>query len=284
MKKPLQGNSKVGNWHSNDRRSDFCPDIAPSCLFLAPQPIQYMRLYLLFPVLVYCCACGAGRRDIRDFYFPVGSLRHAQVYVYEANENGHISTEYWYYQSFLRDSGLFLTATYYDPAFQIRQITRERITESGALAREYFLFEPDSSGDKLVQIKANIESGSVFPFSVLDSTGIFLFKLQYRPPSQAGANIHLIRNRYYTGNAPVFTWKGKNYPCIRLGVREAVGIETEGTAEIEGAGQEWYAKNLGLVYSERTFGKGNLRRSIRLVDTISMDELIRRSGSSLPVQ
>ncbi len=233
------------------------------------------------PILFLLPACGDGKRDIRAYYFPVETLRDGVVYAYDRADIDSVAPEYWYYASFLRDSGQFLSGTYYDAKFQISQITTEKITSSGALTRSYFLFEPDSSGEKQVQIPTRIAANNVFPFRVTDSLGVFLFSLQFNPPAEPGSTVYLIRNRRFLGDGPDFDFKGKKYPCVRFGLREAIGNKREGSAEVEGTGEEWYAKGLGLVYYRKQYGTQGFNFSYRLTDTFTMPELERRAGAKM---
>lgn len=232
---------------------------------------------LIFPLFLLFCSDGS-KRDIRAYYFPLETLQEGRVYQYESLENGIPTMEYWFYQTSRQGKDLFLNATYYDHNFEIRQTMREKIVESGALAREYLLFEPDSAAGKAVQNPAVIESGSVFPFQVSDSLGVFLFSLRYHPFADPAATISVIRNRYFRGDAPDLAFQGKTYPCIRMGIREAIGTETEGLTEVEGTGEEWYAKGLGLVYYAKTFSGGKLKLESRLTDIFPIEELTKRSG------
>ncbi len=229
----------------------------------------------IFSLLASCS--GDGRRDIRDYYFPVQKLTSGLVYAYASEANDTTDRRYWYYRTFVRDSGIFLAGTQYDRTFQINQIVREKIVESGSVARNAFLYEPDSISGKSIPIPATIESPDLFPFQVRDSLGVFLYKLQYHPLSDTTATIYLIRNRRYLGDGPEFELNGKKYPTIRFGLQEAIGHSKDGAAEIEGRGEEWYAKGLGLVYYEKSFGKeGQVRFAFRLVETFPMRELERR--------
>jgi hypothetical protein len=229
----------------------------------------------VFSLLASCSS--DGRRDIRDYYFPVQKLTSGLVYAYASEANDTTDRRYWYYRTFVRDSGIFLAGTQYDRTFQINQIVREKIVESGSVARDAFLYEPDSITGKSIPIPAAIESPDLFPFQVRDSLGVFLYKLQYHPLSDTTATIYLIRNRRYLGDGPEFELNGKKYPTIRFGLQEAIGHSKDGAAEIEGRGEEWYAKGLGLVYYEKSFGKeGQVRFAFRLVETFPMRELERR--------
>lgn len=232
-------------------------------------------------LLLTACTDPDGRRDIRSFYFPVMDLQGGQVYEYALQTNGTTVSDYWYYKSFVRDSGVFLAATNYDQFFQVNQITRELITPTGAVARDYLLYEQDTVRGVAVQAPAQLIAPDVFPFSVKDSLGVFLFNVSYHPVSDPESNIYLIRNRRYIGDGPPFQFKGKNYATIRMAVKEAIGNEKEGSAEIEGSGEEWYAQTLGLVYFIKKYGKnGEITREYRLKDIFDMTELERRGATT----
>jgi hypothetical protein len=79
------------------------------------------------------------------------------------------------------------------------------------------------------------------------------------------------------GDAPDFEYDGKNYPCIRFGLVETIGNKKEGIAEVEGKGEEWYAKGLGLVYYRKTYGGGTFKMEARLTDMFPMTELERKA-------
>ncbi len=232
------------------------------------------------PVLALAASCsGDGYRNIREYYFPALDLQQGLVYGYDLTVNGHTTPDYWYYRAFVRDSGLFLSATNYDNLFQISQISREVIDDSGVRVRNYDVYEQDSATQKAIACPVVLESADLFPFKVKDSLGIYLFSLNYRLPSQPQAKFYLIRNRFFLGDGPAFELGGKKYPCIRMGIREAIGNESEGNAEVEGYGEEWYAKGLGLVYTKKRYGKnGEIQREYRLKERFGMEELERRQS------
>lgn len=230
---------------------------------------------LLVSMLLLACQ-NDGKRDIRAYYFPAQDLHNGQVYQYAVTQNGNPANEYWYYRSSLRDSGLFFTATNYDRNYQISQITTEKIFASGAVSRDYFIYEPDTLSDQVVQVRATVESANVFPFQVTDSLGVFLFRLHYAPANDTTTTIYVIRNRRFLGDGPDFKLQGKTYPCVRFGLREVVGNEKEGASEVEGQGEEWYAQGIGLVYSRKSFG--DYRLESRLTDRFPMAELERRAS------
>lgn len=223
-------------------------------------------------------ACGSDKRDIGEYYFPVAELDPGLVYAYHAEDGDSTDRRYWYYQTFVRDSGTFLVGTQYDRYFEVNQVLREKIVENGSLARDSYLYETDTATGKAIPIRAQIESTNLFPFQVTDSLGVFLYRIKYRPPSEPGATIYLIRNRRFLGDGPDFEFQGKSYPTVRFGLQEAIGHSAEGNAEIEGQGEEWYAKGLGLVYFRKSFGKdGAIRYVFRLKERFPMSELERRA-------
>ncbi len=240
----------------------------------------YGPIVALLIALAAACTFD-GTTDIREYYFPVRELLGGQVYAYASEVGDTTERRYWYYRTFSRDSGLFLVGTQYDHFFQINQIVREKIDPTGATARQVLLYEPDTAAQKRIPIEAVIEADDLFPFRVRDSLGVFLYRLKYRPPFDTSAEIYLIRNRRYVGRGPDFDFEGKKHPTLRFALREAVGHQAEGAAEIEGTGEEWYAKGLGLVYFRKTFGsEGQIQLAFRLRERFSMSELERRAAKA----
>ena len=233
----------------------------------------------IFSLLLFACGKGS-KRDISEYYFPVKDLRGGKVYEYVVSQNDSVMPEYWYYRTFVRDSGLFLVGTYYDHRFQIGQIVREKITKSGALAKESHLYEadpnPETEGGQ-IHTTTIIEAPNKFPFGVTDSSGAFLFKLQFHPPDDPAATIYVSRNRRFLGDAPDFEFDEKKYSCIRFSLRETISNEKDGAAVVEGNGEEWYAKGLGLVYYRKTYGNEGFKMEARLTDIFAMSELERKA-------
>jgi len=250
---------------------------------LCSLPFAFCRLLLalcLLPFAFLTSCSDGGRRDIEAYYFPVKALRKGQVYEYAVSNKDSISLEYWYYRGFVRDSGLFLSGTFYDQNFEIGQIVREKITKSGAIAKEYNLYEPASETEQgQTQIQTNIESPNLFPFSVRDSSGIFEFKLHFTPPDDPETVIYLNRKRRYVGNVSDFEFNGESYPCIRFAFYESISSQKEGRPDLETFGEERYAKGLGLVYYSKSYGKDAFKVEGRLTDIFSMGELEQRAAT-----
>lgn len=238
-----------------------------------------LRLIVVLTLFLFVFyACTDGKRDIRDYYFPAESLKEGLVYAYSSEAGDTTERRYWYYRTFERDSGLFMAGTQYDRHFEIVQMLREKLLPSGSRARNSFLYETDTATGKSRPITAMIESPDLFPFKVSDSLGVFLFSLKYHPLFDTSATIYIIRNRRYLGDGPEFEFDGKKYPTIRFSLQEAVGNEKQGATEVEGTGEEWYAKGLGLVFYQKSFAEGKIRYVFRLKETFPMTELERRAG------
>lgn len=240
-----------------------------------------MRAFFAFSFLafVFFFACTNGdKRNIEAYYYPVKELRKGQVYEYAVSNKDSIALEYWFFRGFVRDSGLFLAGTFYDQDFKIGQIIREKITQTGAIAKECNLYEPAPEKEEgQTQIRTTIESPNLFPFSVRDSSGVFEFKLHFTPPGDGESPIYLNRKRRYVGDAPDFEFNGENYPCVRFAVYESISGQKTGRPDLESFGEERYAKGLGLVYYSKSYGKNTFKVEARLTDIFSMSELEQRA-------
>jgi hypothetical protein len=237
--------------------------------------------FCLLAILFFPACIDGGKRDIEAYYFPVKELRKGQVYEYAVSNKDSIALEYWYFRGFVRDSGLFLAGTFYDQNFEIGQIIREKITKTGAIAKECNLYEPAPDKEEgQTQIRTTIESPNLFPFSVRDSSGVFEFKLHFTTPDDSTSAIYLNRKRRYVGDAPDFEFNGENYPCIRFAVYESISSQKTGRPDLESFGEERYAKGLGLVYYSKSYGKNTFKVEARLTDIFSMNELEQRAAKS----
>ncbi len=225
--------------------------------------------------------CNRSGRNIKAYYFPVEDLRAGKVYVFAAADGDSTDQDYWYYQGIETDSGTFMSAQYFDRQFVLGQEVREKIVGNGVLARNYVLYDPDTLNGRMQKIEARLVAPNTFPFEVNDSTGVFLFHLEYHPAMDAGTTIYMIRNRRFLGDGPAFIFNGKSYPTIRFGLRELYGNEQEGTLEIEGTGEEQYAQGIGLVYYSRSVADGKYRLAYRLKEIVSLSTLEARSGQKL---
>lgn len=244
-----------------------------------------MKTGIVFGLLSMLISIGGcdffdARRDIKTFYFPMKKLDGKGLVYQFTPANADINqSEYWLIRAEQRDGKQLLITQLFNPDLSVAQTMTEEVFETGTLARSLTLFEPDSASGKPRAIDVKIEESSLFPFKVSDSTGVFLFKISYRPPSDSLSKIYLIRNRRFVGDAPDFDFKGEKIACIALRLKEVIGNEQEGSAEIEGSGEEIYGKGIGLVAYKKDWGKG-LKMDFRLTDIFDLEKLGKRQVTS----
>lgn len=219
---------------------------------------------------LFSCKPNDAKRNIRSFYFPIENLNEGLVYEYRSAEADSLAPFYMYYRTIKNDSQTFLVAMHYDFEFIPRQLAREEIIDNGVLLTECFLFEDDTTG-KQIQIPVLVESGSVFPFEVRDSGGVFLYKIKWQEPSDTSIFTRLVRNRRYLGDTS-FVYKNKSYPSVIFEVKELAENYNEGFLEHEFSGMEIYAQNIGLVSFKKVISD-DLKMEYSLFDTYSMSAL-----------
>lgn len=226
-------------------------------------------------------ACSDDRRDIREFYFPVRQLSDGRVYEYQAVGNDSLPPVYWYYLTVEQDTGVFLTASYYGSDYVPQQFVREEMLNEGMVLADLYLYEPDSTG-RQQQVRAEVLSGSVFPFFVDPSSpAIYLYKVHFQLPSQPPhASTTLIVNRQYAGDT-TFTFDGEVYDAIRLQLRGVVEVRdtVSGNIEPQFTGEEIYARGLGLVEYWRRVGPQLMH--YRLAERYGMQRLEEKASAAV---
>ncbi len=207
------------------------------------------NIWLLWGIISLLGCQNDAKKDIRDYYFPLKALEEGLVYEYEPVKMDSLTPAYWYYRSFISNEGVFLTGTYYEYELIPLQFVREELVKNGMLLSDIRLFEKMDS-IRQQQVKVDILSGNVFPFEVSDSSGVFLYKIQWRPLADTSALITLIKNRRFAGDTLV-TLANKKYDAIRFEVKELVSYEKDGVLEQQYSSTELYAKGVGLVYFDK---------------------------------
>ncbi len=220
--------------------------------------IRYFKnILILLLVGLFAWQCTEdGRKDIRNYYFPLKNLTDGLVYEYTPVGNDSITPIYWYYRSFIEDEGIFLTGTYYEYQLEPLQFVREELVKNGMLLEDIKLYQPDSSLEQSVKIDGEIISGTVFPFEVKKEGGIFLYKVKF--PLSETQSATIIKNRRYL-NDTTFTFEGQTYDAVEFEVRELVEYDdtVAGGIEPEFSGSEIYAEGLGLVYYKKELAEGS---------------------------
>ena len=235
---------------------------------------KVFNILCLFPILFFLsCNSESDKIDIRDYYFPLKALTEGQVYEYQPIDNDTLGPNYWYYRSFLSKEEKFLTGTYYERDLIPQQFVREEMIHNGMLLEEIKLAVADTSGKSEME-SAEIVSGSVFPFEVRDSGGIFLYKISWSVPVDPPMQTTLIKNRRYIGK-DTYTYKDKTYDCVVFDVKELFEVDQEGYFEQEYSGIEYYAKGLGLIYYKKKISE-EFALEYQLADTYPMEVLEER--------
>lgn len=217
------------------------------------------------------CQRDGGVKNIREYYFPLKQLQDGLVYEYRAVNNDSLAPNYWYYRSFVQDSGIYFTGTYYDAAdLTPLQFTREEMVSNGMRLIDLYLYEPDSTG-KSQRVEAEIIAGSVFPFEVRDSGGVFVYNIEWTSLGEPKTTTGLIKNRRYAGDT-TFVFDDKRHDAVIFKVRELLEHDQEGVFEQEFATEEWYAEGLGLVYYRKEI-TDDLVLEYRLAERYPMTQL-----------
>lgn len=221
-------------------------------------------------MLIIGCKNEAERVEapfqFKDFYYPIDELSTGKVYVYTPVNNDSLESYFWY---FLEQGGYFI-GTKYNAQLRIEQITTEDVLRNGtALHRMRLCNYNEAEPDICQPIDVTIESPAVFPFEMQDSSSVFLYDVNW----QDGADYSIIRNRHFMGYE-TYNWKGKDYDCVKFGIREeiSVGTQEDGFQTFRGLIEEVYAKNIGLIYSKRQI-EGLPIQEYELVDTTNMQTL-----------
>ncbi|NJN33980.1 MAG: hypothetical protein HC817_06780 [Saprospiraceae bacterium] len=197
------------------------------------------------------------------------------VYEYELRTPDTTMHFYTYYQTIAQGDSINFVSTEYDQNFQVLQLRREECLEKGMKLRDLTYFGIDSMG-KSVSMKATIEYGAVFPFEVTDSNGVFMNLIKYRDPKDSTRETTLTRNLRFLKNSN-FNFKGQTIDAIAFEQREEQSERdvSKGGLQFFYTDAKVYAKNLGLVRSERRLSPTNFIE-MRLVDTFPMAQLEQR--------
>lgn len=230
--------------------------------------------FTLLALIVYCFACtntDEAANSFKEYYYPLDALKVGKTYQYEVVGQENIAPDYWFYRYIATDTADYLMKAFYQQNDFPTQVAREEIVSNGVLINQLHLFEADSTG-KILQEKADILSANVFPFEIDDPNTVYLYKVNFKYPSQEHGNTSLIINRHFLGDT-TFTFEGKNYPAIRFDMRGQALVQDTINGGIEPRfwGQEIYAKGLGLVAYRQTFDPNDPGLEYRLTKRFDGD-------------
>lgn len=202
--------------------------------------------------LLFCCENGL--KDICDYYFLLWELEDGLVYEYELVYLDFFMFVYWYYWLFIQEEGVFLIGIYYEYDFVFFQLVCEELVCNGMLVQDVYLYEEeaDSFGQQNC-IVVEVLQGSVFFFEVMDSLGVFLYKICWVFFQDSGVVFMLVKNWCYLKDIVVQVL-GENYDVVVFDVWELFFYDKEGVFEQEYGGCEIYVEGIGLVYYDKKIG------------------------------
>jgi hypothetical protein len=230
---------------------------------MSVKSFQYVTIWVI--LLTLLSNCGNGKRDIRNFYFPLTTLREPLVYEYRSANNDSLPPFYCYLNTINSGDSLFFITNTYGADFETLQLDRELQTPQGMLLKSLLQYVPDSTG-KRVQNEVEILSGNAFPYQVTDSNGIFVYNISWKSAIDS-TRYSIIRNRRFGGDT-TWTFQNKTYPAIWFHLRELRDRDNNGHTSVEFRGKEIFAQNLGLVSIRRTVSGHEIE--YQLVDKYDM--------------
>jgi hypothetical protein len=238
-------------------------------------------VYCLLPIAYCLFIMGCGKKNIRDYYFPLTQLREKpMVYEYEFKTRDTSLRLYSYFQTIVQGDSVSFVGTDYDPDFQVMMMRREQMLSNGMKLKDLRYYGSDSTG-KAIEMKAAVTGGAVFPFEVKDSNGVFINIIKYKDPKDSTHETTLTRNFRFL-RTTVYDYKNQKYDAVEFEKKDEQAehdLKQGGWQHVYKV-TEIYAKGLGLVYSKRYVTDVDVIE-IRLVDVYSMEDLEKKFKTHL---
>jgi hypothetical protein len=253
---------------------------ATLCTFAKKTRMTRIILNLVLGIIIIS---GCGKKNLRDYYFPLKALKDKPlVYEYRYSLPDTAFTVYWYYQTVVKGDSVYFVGTCYSAQFEQMLLMQEERVSNGMKLKGLTYFGINAEGQS-VSSQATIEGGAVFPFEVADDKSVFINVIKYHDPKDSAHVTTLTRNRRFLKETS-YDYQGQKYAAATFDMKEEQS-ETDpkkgGWAHVSTI-QEVYAKDLGLVYSRRDAGNGTIVES-RLVTTYPMSQLEEKFKEHLKV-
>ena len=237
--------------------------------------------YCLLPIAYCLLTMGCGKKNIREYYYPLTELRDKpMVYEYAFKTRDTSFSLYSYFQTVVQGDSISFVGTDYDPNFQVMMMRREQMLSNGMKLQDLRYYGSDAEG-KAVEMKASVTGGAVFPFEVKDSNGVFINIIKYNDPKDSTHETTLTRNLRFL-RTTTFNYKNQKYDAL-----EFEKSEEQAEHDLKKGGwqhvfkiKEIYAKGLGLVYSKRAVTEDDAVE-ITLVDIYTMEDLEKKFKTHL---
>ena len=234
-------------------------------------------LLLLSIIFITSFTCDKNDvRNIKAYYYPLNELKEGLTYEYQAVGQDSLAPDYWFYRDMTTDTAHYLLKTYYQQIDYPSTLAREEIVSNGVLLDQLYLFDTDLLGD-IKQIKADVLSPNAFPFEIENENTVYLYKVNFKLPSQPNGSTTLIINRRFVGDT-TFQYQGKNYPAIYFDTRGQVEVRdsVDGGIEPRFWGEEIFAKGLGLVAYRQSYDPNERGLEYHLVNRYTELELEKK--------
>ena len=231
----------------------------------------------LLPLFLLGLLSCEGRRDVRDYYFPVRQLTGSDGKVYAYLRTGSQpgpDTAYWYYLGVDLDTALYLTTTGYGPDLSPRQLSREKITNEGSRLQELTAFATDSAG-RSVPTEMEVLYEHTFPF-YLDGPGggPYGYRLRGQFAGSAAMTYVTLDRTEFRDTSTFILGEERPGLCVRLFGEVSERDPELGDISPTFSGYEIYTRGLGLTEYYRNLGAGGTFGG-RLVRTLPMTEFAR---------
>lgn len=218
--------------------------------------------------------CNDGKIHLESYYYPVEELKDGKIYIYESLQDS-IPPSFWYYKAVSDGKVELLESQSFDSRMQINQFAIEKKVKSGMLLQSNTLYIPDSSGNKN-PIKVEIMQKNMYPFSVMDTNGIFIYSVKWS--SKANTHNTVTRNRRFLGFEDR-NYQGKPVKCAKFELKELIEDYNDGYIEYKLNGVEYYGLHLGLIYYEKIVND-KMRLAYELNDILSVDAFEKKYNTS----
>ena len=233
--------------------------------------VRFYHISFLIACAFLVQACG--KKDLRDYYFPLKQLKEqAKVYEYRFSTGDTSLTVYWLYETVVKNDSVYLVSNCYDSGFHPILLMREQQVSNGMKLQELINYGVNKDGYAVKSV-AKIEGGAIFPFQVTDDKGVFVNVIKYSDFKDSTITTTLTRNRRFLKEM-TFDYKGKKLDAVQFEMKEEQSTKDDkkgGWTHIYVI-QEIYAKNIGLVNSKRSLDDGRVFET-QLVDIYTPADL-----------
>lgn len=233
-------------------------------------PVYIVVAFALFT------GCGQEKIHLEDYYFPVDDLlREGKIYEYKS-DNLNMASSFWYYKAVVRNDTFYLTGRNVNQLMQNEQQTVERRVRNGMLLKSSRLFLRDSMAN-VNTVPVQVIEKNLFPFSVTDTNGVFLYKVKWNTDSLRHTTV--TRNRRFLGFEEL-GFKGRNVKCAKFELKELIEDFKDGYIEYPFHGVEYYGQHIGLIKYEKILN-ADMKLSYQLSDIYSVEEFEKKYNTKI---